>query len=502
MALICLSSAWIAGILLGAVFNLPLSFILASLVPLPLLLYRRHQKIIILTSLCFFTLVAGAYRFQTSQPHSDEKRLLFYNDRGTVAVRGMVDSDPEIRDASSQIRLAATDIRLDTDWQEVSGTVLVFAPRYPACSYGDILTVSGELETPPRFDDFDYRDYLTRQGIYSTMRYPDIEIVAHGQGSKLQEWVYSFRNRLSQTLARTLPEPQASLAQGIILGISGNIPEPVKANFSYTGTAHLLAISGLHLSVIAGILVTIGLWCFGRRHYLYVWLALAAIWFYVLITGLHLPVIRGAIMASLFLVAELLGRQRTAVTALFLAAAIMTGVNPQVLWDGSFQMSFLAMVGLIFVFPILQSLGRKAAEARLSQHEKITSIANLITDSLGVSLAATIAVWPLIAYYFGIVSLVGPLATFLTAPTIPGIITIGVLTGSLGVVALPLAQVLAWFVWLCLSYMLLMVNIFAAAPASFLKVGTISGNWIWAYYSVLVLLIWLERRYWRVYSGP
>ncbi|GAH86164.1 unnamed protein product, partial [marine sediment metagenome] len=110
--------------------------------------------------------------------------------------------------------------------------------------------------------------------------------------------------------------------------------------------------------------------------YLYIWLALGTIWLYALLTGMHPPVIRGAIMASLFLTAELLGRQRTAITALAFAAAVMVGISPHTLWDAAFQMSFLAMAGLIFVFPPLQALGRRAVKATLGEDRAAASVAN------------------------------------------------------------------------------------------------------------------------------
>ena len=324
------------------------------------------------------------------------------------------------------------------------------------------------------------------------MLYPEIKVVGTGKGFKPLEWVYSLRNHLSQTLAEVLPEPQASLAQGIILGIRGNIPSSINADFSHTGTAHLLAISGLHLAIVAGMILSIGIWLFGKKHYLYIWLALGIIWIYALLTGMHPPIIRGAIMASLFLTAELLGRQRTAITALAFAAAIMVGISPHILWTASFQMSFTAMAGLIFIFPPLQALGRRAVKATLGEDGAAVSVANLINDSFSVTLGAIIAVWPLVAYYFGIISFVGPLATFFALPALPGIIITGALAGGLGLIVLPAAQALAWLAWLFLSYMLLVVNVFAAVPLSFLKVGTINSNLIWAYYLVLALALWLN----------
>ena len=491
MSLVYLSCAWVVGIFLGSKFNLPLALILTGLIPLPLLFFRQQRKLIILTSLCLIALFGGAFTFQSSLPTVNENYLQFYNNQ-TVEIKGIVNSDPEIKAKTTHLPLSATEIRLDEKWQEVSGTALLFVPRYPIYSYGDVLLVTGELETPSQLNDFDYEGYLAHQGIYSTMLYPEIEIVGTGKGFKPLEWVYSLRNRLSQTLTEVLPEPQASLAQGIILGIRGNIPSSVKADFSHTGTAHLLAISGLHLSIVAGILLSIGIWLFGKKHYLYIWLALGIIWLYALLTGMHPPVIRGAIMASLFLTAELLGRQRTAITALALAAAVMVGINPQILWDASFQLSFLAMAGLIFIFPLIQSLGRKVVNATLGEDGAAVSVANLITDSFSITLGAIIAVWPLVAYYFGIISFVGLPATFLVLLALPGIIITGALAGGLGLIILPAAQALAWLAWLFLSYMLLVVNVFAAVPLSFLKVGTINSNLVWAYYLVLALALWLN----------
>jgi len=156
-----------------------------------------------------------------------------------------------------------------------------------------------------------------------------------------------------------------------VLGIRGNIPSEVQDAFSQTGTAHLLAISGLHLGIVAGLMLAIGIRLFGRRYYFYVWLALITIWLYALLSGMHPPVIRGAIMASIFLTAELLGRQRSAFTALAFAAAVMVVMNPQILFMASFQMSFLAMAGIIAIFPRLQSWSNNILAARLERHQSI-----------------------------------------------------------------------------------------------------------------------------------
>ena len=433
MSLVYLGCAWVAGIFLGSRFNLPLVFVFSGLIPLPLLfLARQHRKPIILASICLIAFVSGALRFQSSLPTIDEHYLQFYNDRGTVEIRGLVAGAPELGDKTTHLRLSAEKITLGEEWHNISGTALLFVPGYPAYHYGDVLQVTGKLDTPPQLDDFNYKDYLAHQEIYSTMSYPKIEVLETGKGFKPLGWVYWLRNRLAQTLAEVLPEPPASLAQGIILGIRGSIPLSVKNSFIHTGTAHILAISGQNLTIVAGILLSLGIWLFGRKGYIYIWLALGLIWFYTLLTGMNPPVLRAAIMASLFLTADLLGRQRSSFPSLVLAAAIMAGISPPVLWDAAFQMSFMAMAGLIFIFPLLQSLGRKAVSAALGEDGAAASAASFVTDSFSVSLGATIAVWPLIAYYFGIISPVGPLATLFALPALPGIIIVGALAGGLG----------------------------------------------------------------------
>ncbi len=491
MAIVYLSCAWVAGILLGSKFNPPLAFLFFGLLPLPLLLiFRRHKKPIILSSLCLATLLGGAICFQASVPSVNGNSLQFYNDQGIVEVKGVVAQDPDVGDKTTDLYLSAREIKAVEEWRQVSGTALLTVPRYPAYHYGDGLLVKGKMETPPRLDNFNYREYLARQEIYSLMRYPKVEILETGQGAKPLAWIYSLRDRLSQTLAQVLPEPQASLAQGIILGIRTNIPASLQDDFVRTGTAHLLAISGINLTIVAGILVSLGTWAFGRRRYIYIWVALSIIWLYTLLTGWHPPALRAAIMVSLFLTADFLGRQRSGIIGLFLAAAIMVGVSPQILWDASFQMSFVAMAGLIFICPPLQSVGRKAVTATVGEEGALPRMANVLADSFSVSLGAVLAVWPLTAYYFGIISWVGPLATFLALPVLPAIIVTGVLAGVLGLLLIPLGQAISWLTWLFLSYTMVIVKAFALIPQSAMRIASPEVSLLMIYYAVLALVLW------------
>ncbi|MFC1961473.1 ComEC/Rec2 family competence protein [Chloroflexota bacterium] len=268
-----------------------------------------------------------------------------------------------------------------------------------------------------------------------------------------------------------------------------NIPDSVSDDFARSGIAHLLAISGLHLGFVAGIMMSLGIWLFGRRHYHYIWLALGVVWVYALFTGMNPPVVRAAIMVSLFLIADTMGRQRSALTTLLLAAAIMIGISPYLTGNASFQLSFLAMAGLIFIFPQLQAPARSVIGRTIEEDSAVAPAAKLVADSFCVTLAAMIAVWPLVAYYFGIVSLVGPLATFLAVPALPAILIIGLLTGLTGFIALPVAQVFGWLSWLFLLYIIGIAHLLGTPIAAFLEVNSISPALLLTYYTLLAIII-------------
>jgi competence protein ComEC len=212
-------------------------------------------------------------------------------------------------------------------------------------------------------------------------------------------------------------------------------------------------------------------------------------WLYTLLAGMHPPIIRAAIMGSLFLIAEYLGRQRSAIIALAFAAAVMVGIQPYILWSVSFQLSFLAMAGLVLLYPYFQAWGRKGVAAIFRNREALVTTGSMITDVFAASLAAIIAVWPLIAYNFGVVSLVALPATFFTLPALPFIIVTSALVAFTGLFALLAAQILGWLAWLFLSYLVFLVQGFDALPHASLEVTAISTWHIWGYYAILAGVI-------------
>ncbi len=484
MALILVSLSWSAGIIAGDWLNPHPIWLAACLLPLPLVLKPAWRRPALMASLCLLLFSSGTLYLDHSRSSAREQPLSEFNGSRS-SLRGTVIRQPEERDLNTRIRLETEQIKLGGVWQEISGTVMLYVERYPQYSYGDRLELDGKLLAPAPFDDFDYAAYLARHDIYSVMYNPHTELISSGGGQVLPGLIFQARQKLADSLARWLSEPQASLAQGMLLGMRGHIPEDVSTRFNLSGISHLLAISGLHIGVITGMLMAFFQFIFGKRHYYYVWLALLALWLYAALAGASPSVIRAAIMASIFLMAELTGRQKNAAPALFLAGALMLTANPGVIAEVSFQLSMAAMLGLVYIFPVLRQGGETAALFLTASVKSLKPLAGFVTESLLLTAAASLAVWPLTALYFSSISPAAPLATLAAVPALAPIIVTSLLTAIGGLVFSPLGQVFGWLAWPCLSYLLEVARIFSSLPAASVELNIGSAMLLVAYYLLL-----------------
>ena len=307
----------------------------------------------------------GIIRVELSEGTDQFKDL---DGREPVTVRGIVKSDPQLAGRGVEFVLSLEEIDFGDGIGNVEGKVkvtarptteLVGARETPYFRYGDRLELVGRLEEPPALGDFDYRAYLANQGVHSTMLFPQqVQLLDQGTGNIALENIYRWRRELSNGLDQALPEPQASLGQALLLGLRGRLPDENVEEFRSTGTSHMLAISGLHVGVVLAMSLWSGAWMIGRRRQVYLLLPLGTIWLYALLTGFSSPVERAAIMGTVFLLGLALGRPKSLLPALALAAAIMVGVEPQVLKQVSFQLSFTAMAGIALLLerePLLWS---------------------------------------------------------------------------------------------------------------------------------------------------
>jgi competence protein ComEC len=453
---------------------------------LQLLRTRHHIRelgAITLVIACIVTFICGALRFAATPIGDDLQR---YIGTENVSVTGVISDEPEATNASVKVIVSAREI----NGEPASGHLVIHTSRYPTLEYGDLLKITGVLDLPPdNLNGFDYRAYLESQGIYTSMYYPDVEMISKGQGPQPFRAIYSLRHRLGEALRQSLPEPESSLARGILLGLRGDIPDSMNEAFQRSGTTHILAISGQNMAIIAGIVLSVATRLFGKHRPTYFIITLAILWLYALLAGMSAPVLRAVIMVSVYLLGIYLGRQRSGLTAVAFSAAVMIAVNPKILWQISFQLSFAAVLGLIILTPVFQDwLAR-------------TRISKIASDSLAVGLGAILATLPLTSYYFGYTSLVTLPATFFASLVLPAVIMITAAVAIIGLAWIPAAQVIGWIDWILLKYFVFVVQGFAAIPHASIEIGQVKAWLVWTYYGLLTAILWLSSRLKRIFPG-
>ena len=495
MTLVYLAGAWLLGVLASAVtgdvwWPGVAAISVAGLVAATL---ERRPQVALLGLLAAGLFIGGGLRYVDQQPPDQPTGIARYNDAGLVRFRALVTDEPDIRGRSQRLRLSVREVFDDGQWQPMSGGVLLRRGLFPRYQYGDLLELEGELETPPSLPDFDYREYLARQGIVALIAYPEeTRTIATGQGGRVQTALHALRRHLGDALARALPEPQAALAQGIFLGQRSSIPPELTDDLNATGTSHLIAVSGHNVSLVAALIISSLAWIIGRRQAAL--LALVAIAGYTLLTGASPTVVRAAIMGGLFVLATLLGRPTSAPTAIALAAALMVGWEPLVVHDVSFQLSFAAILGLVYLTPALQARGVELLR-RWGIEASEGGVAGFLLESTATTAGAVAATLPLIALNFGRISAIAPLSNLLLVPAFALILGASALTAAAGAIWTPLGQATGWFAWASLTYMIELARFFADVPlASFGVDGFGAGHAAGLYLGLVAFAWWLARR--------
>jgi competence protein ComEC len=499
MTLITLGLAWLAGVALARWIEPPLPALALLAIPAlaALLLWRRERGPRLIAA-CALALLAGAARLLWATPHFGPEDLAYYNDAGQVELVGVVADEPDVRDTYQNLRLRVESLapvspggEASDEERPVEGLALVRAPRYPVRNYGERLAVTGDLETPPVFEDFSYRDYLARQDVYSLVRRPQVELIEAGQGSLFWTALYAFKAHAQATIAQILPEPYAALLTGILLGVETGIPRDLYERFNATGTSHIIVISGFNIAIVAGLLMLVGTRAVGRRRA--AWIAIGGVALYTVLVGADAAVMRAAIMGGLYVFASYLGRQAEVRTSLVFSAVLMTAVNPYTLWDVGFQLSFAATAGLIWLTPPLERVVERCISALIgAQH--VRSAMGLLSEALLVTLAAQIATGPLIVYHFGRLSVISLLTNLLILPVQPLVMLAGGLATLGGLIWLPAGQLLGWLAWLPLVWTVRVVNWTATIPFASVTLGHFSPWSLAIVYGGLVGLVWLTTR--------
>lgn len=381
---------------------------------------------------------------------------------------------------------------------ELPGEVLVTCREGTggaALRYGMRVRVAGKLErpSPPRNPgEFDARSFYEANGIRLLLRAgpPSAVAVLNDEGGDwwMRRIVLPVRRALLRQIDASVGGEEGEFLKGILIGERGGLSRPLRDAFVRSGTAHILAVSGSNVAVVAAmIFLALGLLRISRP-----WKAGATclgILFYVLLTGGQPPVVRAGIMAAAFLLASLAEERPPALNLLGLAAAAILLVEPRQIRDVGFQLSFAAVLAITLLYPPLHAL-----LGRLPPRGAGGRVLLRCLDIAALSLAATLGTFPLTALWFGSVSIIGLLANIVVVPAAGASVVLGGVSAVAALVSEPVAGAYAALNGLLLRFVIDTVELAGGLPIAVL--ATPGFRWIDAVSSIapLFLLLRLLRR--------
>ncbi len=405
-----------------------------------------------------------------------------FHELKTPSETGMVVSEPEDKENVRRFVFEADN----------GERVLVSAPLYSDVEYGDRIRVTGSLKTPSIIQsedggkDFDYGAYLSKDDVYYTLSFAEIEVLEKGRGNPVKAGLIKIKSNFIEHARRILPEPQAGLLMGLIVAGRGALPADILEEFRRAGVVHIVVLSGFNITLIAEFL---------RRAFTFLFLkmkwvrypfapalaSIAGVMLFVVMTGGEATVVRAALMALTVIIAGLFGRRYSASRALLAAGFLMLLENPKILvFDPSFELSFLATLGLIYVMPITEQLLGFITERWQ------------LRETLAQTIATQITVLPLLVYSVGDISIVSLPANMLILLIVPWTM----LAGFIAVLASYLGTFLAW-PFAFITHLMLSWILFVSHSLGSFSFATISMPTIWplvvAYVSVIAYILWRKN---------
>jgi len=407
-------------------------------------------------------IIAGAFYYFNWVNHQIKNISIVFNEK--IEFQGIVVGYPE---RGSQQKLA---VELKPPY---AGKVFVKTPANPRFNYGDLINFEGTIKNPAPVS---YANYLAKNGIFGILEYPQAELVAENQGSFLKSKLFKLKEKILVVIQRSLASEKAAFLAGITLGERAEFSKEFEEAMSQSGTTHLVALSGYNISVIVIAMFAL-LNRFLKRRLTFV-LTTLVIFGFVLMTGAQASVVRAAIMGFIALLAGQVGRLYSVRNAIILAAFFMILANPRVLvFDTGFQLSFLALLGIVYLLPAIQRFFyfNKSAGFLFWRENFLTT------------LSAQLAVAPILVLNFGNFSPVSLLANILILSVIPLTMSLGFILGAIGFVSYYFSLVFGWFINLLLSYEVFIIKFFG--QLDFLQIDYFSGFLAFVYYLILIIFV-------------
>jgi competence protein ComEC len=460
---------WLSEIIIDVPINIFIMYFFGVAI---LSIFFYDIKIVVLTNFCVLLLFSGIIYSNHYKKIIEPKYNLSGNEQAFI---GLIDNEPDVRSNNVKLQIKVTS---SDDANLIGQKVLLTTTKYPTYSYGDVLKISGVIKKPEKFDNFDYGKYLSRYQIFSIITSNDVELVSHNNGNRFFAKILLVKKYFQSSVRKIFPEPESSLAEGIIIGSKGEFSSELKDQMISSGTTHIVVVSGQNTEVAINAFSSLTqFW----PQYISFGVGILSLIIYVLITGSTASVVRAAILASLFLFSRVVGRKKQITNLLIFVALIMLLQNPMILrFDIGFQLSFMAMIGLIFITPLIQSIFKKIPESL-----------NIIISS---TLAAQIATMPIILFNFGRLSIVAPITNSLILFVIPLAMAMVFASGILGILVAPLGLLLGAPTYIILTYVIKVIQFSSKIPYASININFNNVYWVLIYYLIVVLVIYNYKK--------
>ncbi|MBI2034414.1 MAG: ComEC/Rec2 family competence protein [Candidatus Levybacteria bacterium] len=349
--------------------------------------------------------------------------FLFYHNRETfndsqkVTLEAVLLTEPQIKG-----RLQRFSIRAPNGQR-----IFISTAVYPRYHYGEELTFAGIVQK-------------SKTGVYF-LSFPSISRkVNQNLFGNLFSFLGLFRGHIITFFQKILPSTSAGLLLGIVFGIREQIPNEFANALRSSGMLHVVAASGMNVSIIISMLAAFSIRFFKRKYALM--LVIPVVLFYCLLAGFDPPIVRACIMGILAIAASLFGRQYFGLLALAMSAYIMLFIWPYLPFDIGFQLSFMATLGIIMVKPVLLSnfsggVSLRSKETPLKTWKRLLM---LPVDDIRITIAAQIATLPILLFSFGQYGVLSLLANAVTLWMVPILMALGLLAALISFVVSPLAQ--------------------------------------------------------------
>lgn len=421
--------------------------------------------------------------------------FISYQDRGRLtALEGMIDSDVQSRPRAfgtkQMFELEISKIKLDEEWKTATGRISVDFYQPLILNYGDQVILSGSLHKAfsSPLNRFSYQQYLEDHGLFwilSVSKYRTVKILSAHHGHWWIAASFKFKHRLKNILAQYLEPRETGMIQAMVLGDRSFLPKDIYALFVKTGTAHILAISGMNMAIIGAMVLFI----FKLLHLPRPWqfiLTIALLFAYALLSGWTASVVRSVFMATVILSSFCLEYEADTANSLGLAAILLFIMNPLNLFDLGFQLSFVSVAVIIYLYPLVyQPIAHYCKEG----------ILKYIIQVLCISLVAWVGISGLVAYDFDIISPIAILANFPIVPLADLVVALSLGVAVIGLFYPWLASAFAGTLKAVFNFTLLLTAWFAQIPGGYFYVHHVSPWYVVFYYVVLIgiIMVWVDR---------